>query len=572
MPPELSPIRPSGTAPGALVPVRTPGAGTARGAAAPGAVAPVAPIGPGSSAPLARSGVAPDAVVAREDAVAVRTLAAPVELRVALEESRAALVRRDPVAALTALDRVWQGADQIEEGWYLRAGALAALGLAGEGATVATRGLDRAPRSRALRFVLSLSRALSGDLAGARDALQGALDEAPDDPVLLAQLAVLLERQGRSDDAARARRRLQSRWATHPATTWADDALRAARADRQRAQSRAVPDDAAASAHALPDDARSTDAHMMRDAATEAIAALGVTIATGDDTRAIAHARQVLRAFAVDGTYGAGWSPSLAHAARTLLGTIIDVLQRASDTGEWPAHPSLRVSTPIASWAEQGGADDAADETFDADASGAAQSAQPTTVVIAQVVRQLRTGRTLNGFSVRSALGRVPVAMARWIAALLRDTAYAVPDAPTRTPPGGATSYAEGADGPTHVSTLSSTSDDGVLTPIRLGLALLPETSAPRVRASGAAWRAVASTTVDADDSSVLADSESAEYASQERAARATVVQVAGSASAVAGAAVAWLVVGAWAGAALAVVAIVLAAPLFVGQTTPQRD
>lgn len=576
MPPELSPIRPSGSTPGALVPVRAPGTGATRGASAAGGIAPVAPIGPGSTAPLSRSGVAPDAVLTREDARTERAPAAPVELRVALEESRAALVRRDPVAALTALDRVWQGADQVEEGWYLRSGALAALGLAGEGATVAARGLERAPRSRALRFVLSLSRAVTGDLAGAREALQSALDDAPDDPVLLAQLAVLLERQGRSDDAARARRRLQSKWATHPATTWADDALRVARADRQRAQSRAVPDDGAADADATADDSRANDAHAARDVAIDAMSALGVTIADGDDARAIAHARQVLRAFAVDGTYGIGWAPSLAHAARTLLVTIIDLLQRGADGG-LRTRPSARASTPTTTWAEQDDRAHGDDEPLISGAADASQSAEPTAAVIAHVVQLLRTGRATSGFSVRQALNRVPAPMGRWIGALLRDTPHAVAESATRTPPGGAPSHVGPGDATGVVSTLPSASDDGVLTPLRLGLSLLPESSV-RTRTSGASWRTVP----DVGDADTLPDGSAAtdgasddvrdDAMAQDRATRATVVQVAGSASAVAGAAVAWLAVGAWAGAALAVVAIVLAAPLFVGQTPPRRD
>ena len=71
------------------------------------------------------------------------------------------------------------------------------LGQPAESDRVAGEGLERAPQSVALRFLQSVAKSLTGDLAGARAALVPTLETAPGHPVLVAQQVILQTRQGR---------------------------------------------------------------------------------------------------------------------------------------------------------------------------------------------------------------------------------------------------------------------------------------------------------------------------------------------------------------------------------------
>lgn len=202
-------------------------------------VAPVAPRGGGlGEALLGRSGVALGDLLLADDELTPRQQASVVAVEMGLERARGALVRQDPGEALAALDDIWHPEQASEEGWYLRAGALTALGLPGEGDRIAGDGLLRRPESRALRFVQSLARALTGDVSGARQVLNEALERTPADPVLLAQQAVLLARQGHRSDAREVLQRLQTHHLQHPATDWARRMVRSVEADGTRRQVR----------------------------------------------------------------------------------------------------------------------------------------------------------------------------------------------------------------------------------------------------------------------------------------------------------------------------------------------
>src|SRR5690606_34742372 len=130
-----------------------------------------------------------------------------------LEAARGELIRNAPADALALLDEIWDGAQHTEQGWYLRGGAHAVLGLPGEAARVAQEGLALRSASPALSFLLSLARLSLGDVVGARQALTAALEQPPDEPLLLAQQAVLLARSG---DVAGAQRVMQRATALHP--------------------------------------------------------------------------------------------------------------------------------------------------------------------------------------------------------------------------------------------------------------------------------------------------------------------------------------------------------------------
>ncbi len=134
-------------------------------------------IGAAPRTPFDRSGISLLDVLTDADQVLARGSVAPVELEVGLEQARSSLLRQLPTEALASLDQVWQGAQDTEEGWYLRTGALLVLGLPGEGDRVATEGLDAQPASLALRFARSLARLAMGDVTGARQLLQGLPDE-----------------------------------------------------------------------------------------------------------------------------------------------------------------------------------------------------------------------------------------------------------------------------------------------------------------------------------------------------------------------------------------------------------
>ena len=156
----------------------------------------VAPGGHRPGSPLERSGIDLQALLATEDQLASREAVQGGELEVGLEQARGALVRRAPHETMAILDQVWDGAQRSEEGWYLRAGALVGLGLDEDGDRVAGDGLTQRPDSTALRYARSLARLGTGDVGGARVALEEALALRPQEPLLSLQHALVRARRG----------------------------------------------------------------------------------------------------------------------------------------------------------------------------------------------------------------------------------------------------------------------------------------------------------------------------------------------------------------------------------------
>ena len=192
----------------------------------------------GTDGPLSRSGLPLDALFETADLLETREPLPRGATAMGLAQARTALLRQLPGDALAALDDVWSGAQRSEEGWYLRAGALTVLGLPGEGERVASEGLDLRPTSLALRYLQSVTRAMTGDWSGARAALTNALDAAPEDPVLRLQQAVVLARQGHLSDASEIVAAVQQQFVDHPAVGWARAVLRTVATDRARRESR----------------------------------------------------------------------------------------------------------------------------------------------------------------------------------------------------------------------------------------------------------------------------------------------------------------------------------------------
>ncbi|MBL0890391.1 MAG: hypothetical protein IBJ19_07225 [Gemmatimonadaceae bacterium] len=317
-------------------------------------VAPVAPRGGGlGEALLGRSGVALGDLLLADDELTPRQQASVVAVEMGLERARGALVRQDPGEALAALDDIWHPEQASEEGWYLRAGALTALGLPGEGDRIAGDGLLRRPESRALRFVQSLARVLTGDVSGARQVLNEALERTPDDPVLLAQQAVLLARQGHRSDAREVLQRLQVHHLQHPATDWARRMVRSVEADGTRRQVREFTEaldevfpsdvtDEASSADATAA-LRSTDAASSGRALDDAFTQLGRSLVRNDRQSLDTLLRPLIVACSAGGHLARSAPAEQVHAARSLLGVL---LEQPLDVGS-EASSLRRVLRPL---------------------------------------------------------------------------------------------------------------------------------------------------------------------------------------------------------------------------------
>ncbi len=145
--------------------------------------------------PFDRSGLSLDDILGTSDEVVQRMRTPSLELSVRLEAARGLFQRRLPSEVLAALDGVWESASGTEQAWYLRSGAMLMLGLSLESEQLAEAAIERRPKSVALRWIQSLARLATGDVAGSRAALEVALQQLPDDELLLLQKAILSSRQ-----------------------------------------------------------------------------------------------------------------------------------------------------------------------------------------------------------------------------------------------------------------------------------------------------------------------------------------------------------------------------------------
>ncbi|MBL0940970.1 MAG: hypothetical protein IBJ03_18945 [Gemmatimonadaceae bacterium] len=449
------------------------------------ALVPVAPVrtrGPGmGQSPLSRSGIDVGDLLLTEDELAERAPSSPVAVEMGLERARGALVRQAPGDALAALDDIWHAEQSSEEGWYLRAGALTAMGLPGEGDRIAGEGLDRQPDSRALRFVQSVARLLVGDLSGARAVLTPAMDATPNDPVLVAQHAVVLARQGHGADARDALASLQAREPQHPALEWARRMVQSINADgtRQRVQHSidAWPDDQNAVSQGpisdWPVDAAESEGATdigvpSGDVHEQSFVRLGQLLIAQSPSTAATRIRSLIVAYSAGGHMAATVPPEPVHAARSILGALLSVVNDGDDL--LPGSSSVARPVLASLWTMM----------------------QAMSVGSARSTRRTQSADDLERAARRMAPA-LPPAMRPLLDAIIRGASSAVLSR-TSTTPTSSTSIFEPLDRRTPRSSEPIVRQSGEfaavlheerdlrapLVPIRLGLSLLRETAADR--------------------------------------------------------------------------------------------
>ena len=453
------------------------GASTSRAVVRLPAVAPASgtPSGTVGSGPLGRSGIdlldvldAPDVHVARESV-------APVALEVGLERARGALLRGLPVDALVSLDTVWEGARRTEDGWYLRGGALVALGLPGEGDRLAEEGLGVRASSAALRFLQSLARLAMRDVAGARATLAVALQLRPGHPLLVAQDAIVQAQQGDRGGAESALHTLMMHaMPDDPVVAYARDAVRTALANHMRGGSSASPTaggtaapgngvplhDLAAVLQAVDDGISAT-----RDPLSSAMHRLGARILLLRAADVAIEARALLGALSSGGALAGSCRAETAHAARGLLVALLGAVH----DGDARRPPAPSLLKDIGSGIASERAPDDASEMQRLAASG----------VVGDIVRGLRAGRVDEAVRlVRRHHGSARESSGALLLALVRGALSGVQCAHESGRGAGAAAH----DG-TINSHLPVVQDEtrGPVVPLRLGLRLLAESAAERL-------------------------------------------------------------------------------------------
>jgi tetratricopeptide (TPR) repeat protein len=114
---------------------------------------------------------------------------------------RDALELGQPSHALELLDRLWGNDLSREDCWFLRGQALYGLQRFLDAGRISAEGLERAPQSVALLYLLCNCEAQLNDLAAAEHALVRALALLPGNMLLVCRYVHLLARQGRLAEA-----------------------------------------------------------------------------------------------------------------------------------------------------------------------------------------------------------------------------------------------------------------------------------------------------------------------------------------------------------------------------------
>ena len=474
-----------------------------------------APVGPSDDAlegtPLYRSGLNLLDLLDATDVLVERTDTAPVALEVGLERARGALLRNLPGDALAALDNVWEGARRTEEGWYLRGGALTVLGLPVESERVSEEGLAVRPTSTALRFLQSLARVALGDLAGARSTLHSAQLREPLDPLLLVQQAILHAKQGDSGGAEQLLQRAAQTSAEHPAIEYGRAGIRLAASDATRQRSRPTPTDAPTlrgdfdmqrNPMRAADVLEAIDRESTGDVTADALFRLGARVALQPSAETMRESRALLRAFSAGGTLATVGGAEQTHAARIILTAVAGVMGDGATDTAGPLRALVQQLLPMLG---DGRLDDAARLVRRSQGVGREPVGRLLQRVVdgAMAAEQHVTGIPLTGIPPKVQRG-TPVA---GNAVVGRTTPLHSPSAglgPEVAEPGGAVfSGNSDADLPaldsridnratpsraTEAAIVRGELERSPIIPVRLGLALLDETSHSRAAARAADW------------------------------------------------------------------------------------
>lgn len=337
------------------------------------AITPVTPVAPQAvqdpeKSPLQRSGLSVHELFATPDQIVVRSRTPAVALELGLEQARGSMVRNHPADALAALDEVWSGAKHTETGWYLRGGSLALLGLPGEAARVATEAVQNNPQSAANHFLNALALFTLGETGAAQQALEDAAAHSDPDALLMVQQALIEAKRGNTSAAEDTLRRVAARWPDHPALQYGRDTLKEVQRnlarDRQRTPAHVVQSPIVKSnvepspvdepivrtpatsrtpvaLNALMGDEMSNveGRAFTRDVVAESFNNLGSQLATGTKRQVLVEARLLVGALSAGGTLAQSMAPARAHAARAVVGAIVEALNSnvTADALGWEA-------------------------------------------------------------------------------------------------------------------------------------------------------------------------------------------------------------------------------------------
>ncbi|MGV3711144.1 MAG: tetratricopeptide repeat protein [Gemmatimonas sp.] len=456
---------------------------------------PVAPqrVTDSPASPLGRSGLDIRGVVSAPDQIVVRSQTPSAALHLGLEQARGAMVRNGPADALAALDDVWSGAQHTETGWYLRGGSLALLGLPGEASRVAAEGLHLNPHSAAMHFLQSLARMTLGDAGAAQSALTSALAHSDPEAVLLIQQAILAAARGDADAAEELLRRASYQFPSHPAIEYGRSQLREMVRLRVRerrhtpaSQQRSIdvphtetPDhdepEASAVHSALSRANLSTpaggDAISARDVVLDALVQLGAQLRNGTRGQSIAETRTLLASLSAGGTLAGSLPPARAHAMRALLSSMLEALSAGTSAmgSGWEAE------SVDGEWRRS--EFDWIDERRNTGSGGsehAVRANELLSALVRTVISALQEGRPRDAeLQIRRARGGVNAMTLQLLTSIVSDDERAA----VASSSGASTSGSADNTAPVQ----SSLASHALLTPLRLGLALLP----PRERAPG---------------------------------------------------------------------------------------
>lgn len=397
------------------------------------------------------------------------------------------MVRNNPADALAILDEVWSGARHTETGWYLRASSLALLGLPGEAARVAADAVMRNPQSAANHFLRSLAQLSLGELQAARASVAEAVRHSEPDALLLVQSALLEAQSGNVNDAEQLLRRAAAQWPEHPALAYGRRMIREVMHNASRdtpfapnnvrdASTRGqIPDflrtpvsvqslgeEELAPAAGWPDASAATSVDII----TDSLQQLGAKLRTGTASDITRAAREMMTSLATGGALANGTSPARAHAMRGVVSAILSAVNTSGKTasvgwaaesvgGQWQraASNSVRLGYAL----EQSGI-----ESHD--------------VLIERaraLVAALRDGRVDEAqVHLRRSHGALDNMSRVLLQALIPAQQSASPAEPNFRLGSASPGETDGSDG----SVRASAMEPALLTPIRLGLALLPET------------------------------------------------------------------------------------------------